>query len=224
MTRLLTPESHCESRGPQRFSSAKTRGPIRVTSPALADFLISASIDPQVVWLAPSDPVSVRHEGETVTHRPDVLVGRRDGEFVTDIRSRSEARKALYIAIGNAVALAGNRYEVRQCANLAMISRARQIWRCRDIEVTASEQVRVLDHLNRVGTASVREVEDVLSSAPDPRGIVYALIAWDVLEVDILLALTGDTPVRRRRPPQTHGGSMHELTLRAATAGMRGNA
>jgi hypothetical protein len=202
-TSLRTPESDSES-WPDRFVSSKTDGQvINVGHAALFDFLVCATLDPDVWSLEPADPIEVSVLGATVVHRPDVVVRRQSGMSIVDVRPRGEYRRTLYAAVEATLRARGARYQLRHVEHAELVARARTVWACRDAEVTPGDQVRVLSYLDRVGSAPIGKVERVLKAAAEPRSAIYALFCWDILEADLFFGLCAETPVRRRtrKPP-----------------------
>jgi hypothetical protein len=182
----------------QWFTSAKCRGPIRITRPAVLDFCVVSTIDPAVRALSPAEPVEVPFEGSTVTHRPDVAVLRSEGLCLVDVNPKAPS-KPFFEALKRAVAQQGHRYQWRDAAaSLGLINRSWMVWGCGHVEVGPGDQVRVLDLIDRSGgQARLRDAETAIRHCADRRAAVFSLVSHGVLEIDVLFGLTDDTPVRR---------------------------
>jgi hypothetical protein len=185
-----------------RFESAKTTTAISARNRGVLDTLIIASLDREVQVIAPAAPITIMLEGLAVPHLPDCCLQSEERSIVVDVyrQTRAAATRRRFEAVAAAYADQGTPYECREPPTVfgsPLLMNCRAVWGCRRIQVSAADQVRLLDLVGSDPLPLAQVAQAV--RADDGVPAVLALACHAILQLDLeTIPLGPETRVWRR--------------------------
>lgn len=182
------------------FVCAKSRTSIPLQSRLHRDVLILASLDPRVriIEFLPE----IRFRGASVATEATVL-HRDDGSFLLRIEGHRPPRNddeegAVRSALRQRaismldVTAAEIRVEPR-------LTNAREVWACRDFQVTMADRMRILHALEDEGPQAIKALQHVACTSADLASALCSLACADLVEIDIAAMPIGPATIVRSR-------------------------
>ena len=188
---------------PDEASEGSAASPSR--GALMADFLAICALDPAVEALRAPAPAAVFAVGPfELDHVADFELTRDGNTVLVDVTTDAElARHPLRtpLVAGSAQAQDGRTLVVETARTLRAeprFSTVRLIRACRRTPVGAGDRVRILHHLDEVGTAPLVEVAGAAQTG-DGVAAVLALACEGLVTVEIDRPILPETRVRRRK-------------------------
>jgi hypothetical protein len=197
-----------------RFQGAKTSEPMLVRTYAVLDTLIVAALDPTVRAITPAVPIAVNLNGIPVLHLPDCCLLTDHGSIVVDVNRSfgTPGNRKRFDLVAETLANLGIKYECREPLRVhssPLLMNSRSVWSCRRVQISAADQVRVLDLVGSDPLPLGQVAQAV--RADDGVPAILALACHAILQLDLKTAPLGpDTRVWRRKPSLCSPDSMSE--------------
>jgi hypothetical protein len=182
------------------FTSAKTAGPVPVSSGVIGDLLVQATLDPAVRRIE-----FIRHH--MVGARAvvvDALVFNVEGaRKVIDVPGASQPRsiddEGLFLIAAEELGLETLTITAAQICSEPRAGNSRLVWACRRWRVAAGDRVRILHVLSEEGEMTLPRIAVHARFSSDPVAAVLALACADLVELDLKsFPLGPETRIRRR--------------------------
>jgi hypothetical protein len=194
----LTHHPKCSGAG--QFTSAKTAGPIPITSSVIGDLLVQATLDPAVRRIEFIKEQPVRGRAAVV----DALVfsfddGRKVVEVAEMRQTRSIDDEGLFLLAVEQLGLGMLTVTAAEIAREPRAGNSRLVWACRRWRVAAGDRVRILHVLSEEREMALPRVAAHARFSSDPVAAVLALACADLVEADLeTIPLGPETRIRRR--------------------------
>lgn len=186
-----------------KFPSLKKGESVHCESTLERDFCYLAEIDPNVLYFC-EQPFSVKYYLNCREHyyTPDFYLKRKDGEVIVEVKPAEKASspewKELFNIVSPILEDAGYRFivvtetDIRQEPRLTNIKILSRYWR---IMLSVRNQADAQSFLRDGKRVMFKSVQQCFSKKGTPVEVVYALIYWGVLSIDIMKPLNGSSIV-----------------------------
>jgi hypothetical protein len=185
-----------------RFPSIKMRASVWWESPLERDYIFLLEIDPFVTRFR-EQPFRIYYQLGTTSHHytPDFLVARGIRTQIVEVKTKEEAETEQNLRIFRAVALvcgqSGYEFVVVTDADIRVQPRLQNVqvlWRYARTRFLPQHQIYCNQAL-RSGPIPLGELTRFFDSKRVGRAVVYSLIYWGVLNVDLMRPLNHATIV-----------------------------
>jgi hypothetical protein len=189
---------------PRSFTSGKTRGALRADTRLHEDFLVAATLDPEVEWIAET-AVEFTFGPPVQTHRPEYELTMADGALVcvdvVDSDSLGDSDCATrWKLVGMAAATSGVAWRMERESDLSREPRRhnlRMVYKARNSPVSAGDRIRILQYIDDVGAATVVDAARIVSPQVDGVDAVLSLVLEGLVAFELDLPLVPETTLRR---------------------------
>jgi hypothetical protein len=179
------------------FISHKASRAIPFTSALTRDFLIQATLDPDIRRIEYQSSVIM---DERIVSAGGIIVQRFDGRFAVDlVHARptndpaAEALTQLAFARRCHGIIEVNAADVR---TEPRCSAAREVWSHRTVRMHADDRAEILETLERDGPVELAQLVESVSTRGEARALIYALASEGAVEVDLRGGITDGLVVR----------------------------
>ncbi|MCW6509862.1 hypothetical protein [Lichenifustis flavocetrariae] len=177
------------------FRSAKTAHAVPIASDLVETALVQASLDPEVLVIAPVQPPTWSPDAHPVAHFVVTRADERIGVHVAvedhtpDVEPSPDRLKTVVLRPAD--------LRAEPFAN-----NVRLAWACARRWYPAGDQVRILRFLQENGESSLIDAAQAASASSDPVATLMAMACRDLLELDLRSGPLGpETRVARRLAP-----------------------
>lgn len=176
-----------------KFPSLKKGEPIYCESLLECDFCYLAEIDPDVLYYC-EQPFTVIYyrDGKEYRYTPDFYLKKKDGNYIVEVKPKEKADskewKELFDIVAPILEEGGYTFvvvtdvEIRREPRLTNVKILSRYWR---IMVTHQHQAVAQAFLRKSGSAYFNDVRQFLIKKGIPVEVLYALIYWGILSIDI---------------------------------------
>jgi hypothetical protein len=193
------------------FNSAKTPAPVRFDGAIVHKALVHLTLDPAVRAIDVITSVDVLGANVPLDA---IVVHRADGRHLLDIVEARKIRdlddEALVLLAIEKLGLKTLTLDAAEIRRQPYATNCRLVWNCRNVNVQASDRVRILNALTEDGPMALGRLASEARWTTDAVGAVLSLACQDLVEVELQSSPLGPWTVVRQRDAMPGGSSRHE--------------
>ena len=198
----IIPSPHRPSRG--KFPSLKNASSVKCASALEMDMVYLLELDPDVISYK-TQPFKLHYLLDKKLHvyTPDILVTRTDRKQIVEVKWSERAETEKYILLFKTVAPL---FESKGCEYIVATEKTIRIepklynikllYKYSRTPISYNDQTALYRFFRDRKEATFGEIESLFASHSRQKQLVYALVCWGVLALDINQNITPDTIVR----------------------------